>query len=166
MSSWREIIKRAYLTRPNTSGTESKPMFYPAASISDIEAAENRLNAILPGTLKSLLLETDGVMDMLSVDAGPYFDNTWLFWRIQQIIDENLAFRRRNETSNAEQDAREFLFFAGAGVDGILFGLKASAEKPNDAQIVCWYPIEEQIRSVADTLADFIDGWLTNRITV
>jgi len=105
-------------------------------------------------------------MDQLSVDGGPYFDNMWLLWPVRQIVDENMAFRKRIAETNPNRAGHDFVFIASAGVDGILFGIEATDKPRDDSPIVSWYPIGDRICGLADTLAGFLDGWLSNRIAV
>lgn len=166
MTHWRETIERMYAARTNAASTQSRPAFSPSASIVDVEAAEGCLAARLPESLRSLLLESDGIMDQLSVDGGPYFDNMWLLWPVGQIIDENIRFRKRVSEGSLSRTVRDVVFIASAGVDGILFGIRASDKPRDDCPIVSWYPIGHRICELTDTLADFFDGWLCNRIAV
>jgi len=105
-------------------------------------------------------------MDKLSVDGGPYFDNMWLLWPVSQIVDENIAFRKRIAETSSNRTGHDSVFIASAGVDGILFGIEATDKPRDDCPIVCWYPIEDRICELADTLAGFVDGWLSSRIAV
>jgi hypothetical protein len=165
-ASWRELIERVYLARPNASRTATRPRFHPPASREDIAAVEERLRVSLPGSLKSFLSETNGVMDLMSVDGGDFFENMWLVWGCERIAEENLGLRNRSGPSFYEREPVALVFFAGAGVDGIMFALPATNENTCDANVVAWYPIGGRVRGLADSLESFIDGWLTNRITV
>jgi len=163
---WRESIERMYVARTNAAATESRPVFSPPTSVLEIEGAETRLGARFPETLKSLLLECDGIMDQLSVDGGPYFDNMWLLWPVRQIVDENMALRKGIGETGSNRVGHDFVFIVSAGVDGILFGIEATGKPRDDSSIVVWYPIEDRICKLADTFAEFLDGWLSNGITV
>ncbi len=166
MKPWRETIERTYSSRANAAGTGSHPVFSPPASILDVEAAEKHLTTRFPETLKSILSESDGVMDQLSVDGGPYFDNMWLLWPVRQIVDENLEFRKHIRETSSNHDGHNLVFIASAGVDGILFGFESTDKLSEDCPIVSWHPVGKRICRVADSVADFLDGWLCNRISV
>jgi hypothetical protein len=116
LTPWRETIERMYAARTNAAGTKSRPVFSPPASGLDVETAEDRLAARFPETLRSLLLECDGIMDQLSVNGGPYFDNMWLLWPVRQIIDENIDFRKRISETNSNYAGQDFVFIANADV--------------------------------------------------
>lgn len=166
MHSWRELIERAYSARRDAEGTSSKPAFYPPVAIPLIATAEDCLITSFPAPLKTLLRESDGVMDMLSVSGGDFFESLWLVWPVQVIQEENLRFRERVIQENSNHDARDLLFFATAGTDGILFGLRAAPSESTDCPVLAWYPLGNRLVHLTDSLADFMVGWLTNRITV
>lgn len=163
---WRDSLEGAYLVRTNAAGTRSRPAFSPPAPAGEVERAEQRLGASLSQALKSLLQEHDGVMDQLSVDDGPFFDHLWIVWPLGEIVRENLQFGKRVLATGPTRAERDLLFFAGAGVDGILFGQEASNEPQEDSPVFSWYPDGTAGRRLADTLADFLNGWLRHRITV
>ncbi|MFN3152289.1 SMI1/KNR4 family protein [Bremerella sp.] len=158
METWRERVERAYDSRVNAEGTSSRPAFYPPCGIHQINQAEERLGVSLPAGLKSLLLESDGLMDLLSVDGHEYFESLWLVWPIEMIVNENQRV--------TQQGTVDRLFFASAGTDGILFGCPASLNDDAECAVLAWYPMEDRIVPLADSLGEFIEGWLANRLTV
>lgn len=166
MKAWREAIDQIYAARINAAGTESRPIYSPPASVLDIEAAENRLGVRLPESLKSLLLESDGIMEQLSIDGGPFFDNIWVVWPVQQMVAENIEFRRRVSETSSNFGGHELVCIANAGVDGILFGIESTDMPRDDSPIVSWYPIGQRTCDLAETLASFLNGWLSNCISV
>jgi hypothetical protein len=119
--NWRELITGIYEGRPPQPGIAGKPEFNPAASAASIVAAEAALNAALPESLRSLLLETNGVMDMMAIDGGDWFESMWLLWKIEEIEGQNRFYRAASEERTYERDFSSLVFFAGAGTDGILF---------------------------------------------
>lgn len=135
-------------------------MLYPPVTIRHLEAVETRLELVFPAALKELLLESNGVMDTLSVDGSEFFENLWLIWPVEMIQEENLKFR------NSDPNAPGLLFFASAGTDGILFGLPVSPNESPDGPVIAWYPLGERIVPLANSLSEFIEGWLTNQISV
>jgi cell wall assembly regulator SMI1 len=68
--TWRELITGIYETRTLQPGIAGKPRFHAGASAATIAEAELALHAALPAALRALLLETDGVMDMMAIDGG------------------------------------------------------------------------------------------------
>src|SRR6476660_6873363 len=92
--SWRELITGIYEERVLQPGIGGRPEFHAAASAGDIDDAVVRLNARLPACLRSLLLETNGVTDMMSIDGGEWFPSMWLLWPVQEIVEQNEFYRR------------------------------------------------------------------------
>lgn len=166
VAKWREIIQRAYRSRLNAAGTSSKPEFYSPCAAGQIDEAEALLEVSLPAELRSLLLESDGVMDLLSVDGQKFFGNLWLIWPIEMMRRENLRAHEVIAQDSAEQGSKNLLFFASAGTDGILFGCLVSPQALPKCSVVAWYPMEDRVVPLAGSLAEFVDGWLNNRITV
>ncbi len=164
--SWCEFITDVYRTRPVDSGCVTKPAYFPAAYAHEISAAENRLRAKLPVSLRSLLQETNGVMEMLSVDGGEWHESMWLLWSITEIIEQNQFFRAETANGTNDRDFSRLLFLAGAGCDGILFAFPITGENDCASSVVVWHPIEDELTDIANSLEDFVAGWLTGAISV
>jgi cell wall assembly regulator SMI1 len=165
-TSWRDLIERAYADIPNPAGTTSKPRFSPPVSTEDIAAAEDQLGTKLPASLTSLLMETDGVMDMMSVRGGDYFANMWLIWPTERIVAESLEDRSEYVLVASDADTSDLVFFADAGADGILFAFPPASANTGDTKVVAWHPLRGTVSDLADSLEDFIARWLTGRISV
>jgi hypothetical protein len=163
--SWRELINSIYENRAQAPGIGGRPDFYPGASVGDLNEAEVRVNARLPGPLRSLLLETNGVMDMMSIDGGEWFASVWLLWTVQEIVEQNIFYRRKHDDGTYERDFRQLVFFAGAGCDGILFGFPVT-EGACSPRVVVWHPIMDELDELAPSLEVFLRGWLTSTISV
>src|SRR5262245_20075775 len=108
---WRELISGIYERRPQQPGIAGKPKFYPAATATDIADAEVALNATLPASIRSLLLETNGVMDMMAMDGREWFESMWLLWTIDEVVAQN----RHHRLGTYARDFRSLVVFAGAG---------------------------------------------------
>lgn len=163
--SWRELITGIYESRPQPSGIAGKPEYYPPVSAASIADAEAALGCALPGSFRSLLLETNGVMDMLAIDGGDWFASMWLLWTIEETVEQNRNYRLASEEGAYERDFSRLVFFAGAGTDGILFAFPV--EKGDCApRVVVWHPIMNELDELAPSLEDFLRGWLTNTISV
>jgi hypothetical protein len=165
-TSWRDIIEQAYAAIAHPAGRTSKPRFSPPASTEDIAAAEDQLGRKLPPSLTSLLMETDGVTDMMSLRGGDYFENMWLIWPTERIVTESLEDRSEYVVNPSDADTSDLVFFADAGVDGILFGFPPAGADSCDTKVVVWHPLRGTVSDLADSLEDFVAGWLTGRITV
>lgn len=163
---WRELITGIYAARKQQPGIAGKPSFYSADSAGDVSDAELRLKATFPDSLRSLLRETNGVMDMMAVDGGDWFDSMWLLWTVAEIVEQNLFYRTAHDDGKYDRDFRRVVFFAGAGADGILFGFPVMQDGACAARVVVWHPIEDELDECAPSLESFLKGWLTGAITV
>jgi hypothetical protein len=56
---------------------------------------------------------------------------------------------------------KSFLHFGNAGCDGIQFGLRSEMKG-----IWAFYPIENEYIKKAETISEFIQGWLSSKIYV
>ncbi|MBI1832962.1 MAG: SMI1/KNR4 family protein [Planctomycetes bacterium] len=83
---WCDFISDVYAKRKLDHGMESKPVFQAPASIQNCADLESQLGTALPAELRSLLLETNGVISLLKIDDGEWFEDMWLFWPTSQII--------------------------------------------------------------------------------
>src|SRR5262245_11467142 len=90
---WLELITGMYKRRPQRPGIVGKPSFYPGASAANIADAEAALKATLPASIRSLLLETNGVMEMMAIDGGECFESMWLLWNIEEVVEQNRVRR-------------------------------------------------------------------------
>ena len=136
--------------------------FHEGASDDDVVALETTLRVLLTHSLRSLLRESDGVVG----ENGP-----WYVWPATRIVDENNALRL--SVSQNEDDGYGYmpfdnlLFFANAGVDGILFALPIPAGQTlAGKRVFAWYPIEDSRPCVAFSLEDYIRRWLTGALSI
>ena len=164
--SWILQINASYDTAKNADGCASKAAFFPAASVDDIARAEARLKVTLPQSLRSLLLETNGVMAMLSVNKSNWFENMWLIFPIDEIVAENSRYRAGATDRPYQDNLHQVLFFAGAGCDGILFGFPMNPDLTCEQSVVVWHPMRDTLSSTAESLDAFIVGWLDGTIKV
>ena len=59
------------------------------------------------------------------------------------------------------------LFFAGAGVDGILFAFPVTATGiVREDNVIAWYPVENVQPVVAFSLKDYLTRWMTGSMPV
>jgi hypothetical protein len=164
--SWHELITGIYKSRPPQPGSTQKPEFCPAASAAAVADAEAILDTSLPASLRSLLLETNGVKEMMAIDGvegGEWFVSGSLLWPIEEIVEWNRAYR--TDPGPYECEFRSLAFFAGAGVDGILFAFLVE-DGVCSPRVMVWHPIMDELDEVAPSLEDLLRGWLTGTITV
>ncbi len=164
--NWRESITATYAIAPNQPGIAGRPEFYSGASAQEIAQADLRLSATLPASLRSLLLESNGVMGMMAIDSGEWFEEHWLIWTLAEVVERNFWFRGESAKETYKRDFRKVVFFADAGTDGILFGFPVMETQACAPNIVVWYPIDDELKDIASSLEDFIRKWLTSTIWV
>jgi hypothetical protein len=154
---WPEIIQKAYAV----AGGECYPRFRPPAQIATIESAEHDLGAEFPAELMEILLSADGVEEVLTHTAGDVVIG-WLIWPVSQIVEENRRLRTETPENGNEGAIHDVLFFANAGVDGILFGYDpATATEGRSKAIVVWKPLSTTLTAVGYDLEVFLKRWLT-----
>lgn len=163
--SWRELLTDVYQGRAQQPGIAGKPEFYPAASLATITDTETALNAALPDSLRSLLLETDGVMDLMAIDGGEWFESMWLLWKIEEVVEQNRFYRATSGKGTSQRDFSDLVFFSGAGTDGILFAFPV-VDGVCDSRVMVWHPMMDELENLAPSLEKFLRGWLTNTISV
>ncbi len=162
--NWRERIEEMYASREAQPGIASRAQFREPASLQEMESLEETLRVRLPAELRTLLLETNGVLELLQVDNGEWIENMWLIWPTTMIADDNLRWRQPSARDTWDRDFSRFLFFADAGSDGILFGHPVEG-KDATASVSMWIPIGDEVTSIAPSLETFLDGWLRGTIT-
>lgn len=130
----------------------------PPAAPSDIAAVESALDLRFPDSLRTLLAETNGLYD-----PDAYLD---IVWGVEQIGRVNQAYRQEDWTLQY-MTFECLLFFAPAGVDGILFAYPISASGVvQDKNIIAWYPIEDSRPVVACSLRDYLTRWITGDLKI
>ena len=122
------------------------------ASIEDIEAAETSLNCCFPESLRSLLLETDGVLSRMSVRNGEWFKENWFVWPVAEIVEQNQWLREHNPDRHLDR----FIFFSSPGTDGNMFGFPAAVSPTTDASVFEWFADETEDAFVPDGLQRFL----------
>ena len=125
--NWREFITSIYEARPPQPGYATKPQFYAGVAACEVAEAEVRLNVKLPASLRSLLLDTNGVMEMMAIDGGEWFQAQWVAWTLSRVVEENLLSCPWTETY--DYDFHRLVFFGDAGSDGILFGFPVMEDR-------------------------------------
>lgn len=154
---WRELIYTL---------TDGKCEFHEPATQQEISEVEDNLGAKLPQNLRSLLLETNGVSetlllkDVLEPISLLIGSTAWImqwnkYWRTEKFAFENYM------------PLESLLFFAPAGVDGILFafGITSTKQIINE-NIYAWYPIEDSRPCVAFSLADYLERWCIGKLSL
>jgi hypothetical protein len=133
--------------------------FRPPASSADLETAEKALGISLPPSLRGLFIETNGVYS-----PSIYLD---IVWNVGELIRRNQSMREDENLAASYMTFESLLFFADAGVDGILFAFPISATRiVQEQNIIAWYPIEDSRPVLAYGLQDYLKRWLTGNLHV
>ncbi len=128
--------------------------FAPPAPARELAIAERELGAPLPGELRSLLDETNGVV-------GQY--GLGLIWPIERIRADNLAFRSNPDFRELYMPFDHLLFFADAG-NGDQFAFAVLAGEVRKSDVFAWSHEDDSRTFVAPTLALYLEWWLSGRI--
>lgn len=129
---WHELLEE-FETGPR------RPPAAPAA----LRGIETTLGRPLPPTLRSLLLETDGI-------EGPYGED--VVWPAERIWNDNLTFRTRLEFRSLYRPFDPLLFFGDNG-GGDQF---AFARAPGGGGVHVWDHETDERRLVAAGLASYV----------
>jgi hypothetical protein len=144
--SWRELVQR--LT-PDCD-------FSPPATESQIAAAERALGAALPADLRSLLLESNGIV-------GRY--GLGLVWPVERIEADNVAFRSNADFGELYMPFDHLLFFADAG-NGDQFAYCVLTGEVRRDDVFAWNHEDDSRTWAAPTLARYLEWWLSGQLTV
>lgn len=90
--NWQEYISNLYKLDRRDESVD----FYPPASDKHISAVESSLNVILPSPLKNLLMNTNGIMNLMKL-GGRTIKTGWLIWPLEEIVKENSFFRTKRQ---------------------------------------------------------------------
>jgi len=137
---WREAIET--LAPGCTFAAPATP-----ARCAEVAAA---LGAALPADLQALLLESNGVED-------PY--GPGLIWPVEQIVADNLAYRRDPDFAVLFMPFDSLLFFADAG-NGDLFAFAITAGAVRRPDIYLWSHETDSRTWVAPVLHRYLEARL------
>jgi hypothetical protein len=143
---WRELIL----------SLDPKAMLLPPATEEQIAALEQTLGVALPGDLKSLLRESNGV-------AGEY--GVSLIWSTEEIAERNIAMRTQPPFLTDYMPFESLLFFADAG-NGDQFAYRIIQQTARENRIYAWNHEDDGRTSVAWLLQDFLERWLNGTLKI
>ena len=78
--NWRRFIENKYSSNQSDKYV-CIPRLYPPASKGKLKSLETSLGVSLPFSLKDLLYNSDGVMDLIELLDGNLIENKWLIWQ-------------------------------------------------------------------------------------
>lgn len=141
---WRDFIQNL-----NTD-CEFRPAA-PEIAILDTEAG---LNLLLPESLKTFCQESNGLYSKFAYLS--------LVWSVEEILKRNIAMRENAQFAEIYMSFHSLLFFADAGVDGIMLAFPITAKGTvQDKNIIAWYPIEDSRPVLAQSLKDYLKRWFS-----
>lgn len=126
----------------------------PATEI-ELLLIEKELNINLPQKLIDFYHETNGVEGQFSI---PYI------WSTKQMVRENLLVRNIEELESYRKPDH-LLFFSDAG-NGDFFGYLFVHGKVQSEDIYVWNHEDSSQRVIASSLEDFLEGWISGKISV
>ncbi|MEU4119519.1 SMI1/KNR4 family protein [Kitasatospora sp. NPDC028055] len=108
-----------------------------------LDDAERRLGFGLPGELRELLLESDGIVGHTSVDT---------VWPVERIVEQNLLFRSNRSFAELYMPFDALLFFGDNG-GGDRFAFVRTPQRPD---VFVWEHETDSRRWVAGGLRDYL----------
>ncbi|RIW28940.1 SMI1/KNR4 family protein [Bacillus salacetis] len=127
------------------------------ASKTDVTQLQVELNVELTKELVGLFSETNGIFD---------YYHCPLIWSAKQVLEDNLFFRNFEEYQDLYMPFDNLLFFSDAG-NGDLFCYAITKNGTIEkTDIYVWNHEDDSRIWVASSLQDYIEGWLTGRISV
>lgn len=116
--------------------------------------AEHQLGLTLPGDLRSLLAETDGIADASDVE---------LVWAAERIAEENLGLRRDDATPAVPRGGGDLLFFGDTGSTD-LFAYRITGGLVTEPDVYLWKYLAGSARWVASDLQALLDAWFSREL--
>lgn len=138
---WKELV----------SEVSDKCKFHPPLSEEWIGKGLADFDVPMNASLKSFLLETDGLYD--------YGQFLWIVWNVRDLAAYNKEMRVNNPYEESGHTFDDIFFISNAGVDGILFGFPI-IDGVMQEHIVAFYPIEGERINKADNLEIYLTGFL------
>lgn len=157
---WRELIEAMTADVQPIGDLDPGPDFFPGVTSEQLDEVEHELGLHLPAPLRELLGESNGVL----VEFGQH-----LIWNTDELVEHNRLpqdLLREGQAYRSSQIRQRLFFFGDAGVDGIRFGFPITVDSQMSEQVFAWYPIGDEQVHKASSLRDYIESWLSSRLTV
>jgi len=132
---WAELIGQLYEAAEFTA----------PASDEEINQIELRLGQTVPGELRDLLRQTNGVQT----------HGERLVWSVQEIINENTEFRRDAEFAELYMSFDQLMFMADNGGGDQFAFIRGVARRPED--VFVWDHESDARKWVANSLKDYLE---------
>jgi SMI1-KNR4 cell-wall len=130
---------------------DSTLRFSEGVSDADLDLLERSVGCFVTEQYRSLLLETNGVLDQYEIE---------LVWTLERVIHENRAFEIGNYMS-----VSSCLFFADAG-NGDYFFFPIDRANNCRNKVFVWNHENDSRLHLANDLEEFLEGWVVGSITV
>lgn len=117
-----------------------------------IRTVEQDLGHRMPGELRELLAQTNGI-------EGEY--GLGLLWSAERIARDNAHFRNSQEFRDLYMPFDGIVFFADAG-NGDQFGVSLSGKH----EVYVWNHEDDSRTWVASTILGYLENWMTGTLTV
>jgi hypothetical protein len=124
--------------------------FEPPATQQELSDCEAALGQPLPGELRALLAETNGVHG--EFDLG-------LVWSAERIAADNTRFR--SEFAELYMPFDSVVFFSDAG-NGDQFAIALRGNR----EVYVWNHVDDSRMWVAPTVLRFLEEWMAGRLTI
>jgi hypothetical protein len=157
---WRDLIEEAFRKRPGEAAVS--PVFDPPATLEALLGAEHGLGVELPGELRALLLETNGVGEAMDLPDGPTEIGS-LIWPVERILEDNLQFRNGLNYGQIYMPFDHLVFFADAG-NGDQFAYAVLDGRVRKSDIFAWNHEDDSRKWVAPSLKIFVEWFLSGKI--
>jgi hypothetical protein len=136
--------------------------FAPPATYFELDRLEQIFAAKLPDVLRRLLLESNGVRQILHYKEERV--------PIGQIIWNAETIQRNNRKMRTDLAYRDFylpfddlLFFASPATEGVRFALQIS-DKHATETVIAWSPSDDSRTEKATSIKAFIEVWLSGKL--
>jgi hypothetical protein len=154
---WRELISALTADTRPIGDLKPGPDFFEGSTPHQLAAVEQHLRFRLPQSLTDLLEESNGVL----VTFGQH-----MVWNTDELVQYNLPGCVIPSFQTDSPGNQCLLFFGDAGVDGIQFGFLVATDGTVSEEVYAWYPISNELVHKASSLQDYIESWLSGRMTV
>lgn len=142
---WKQLILRV----------EPDATFQEPASLKSLRALETGLDVTLPPDLRELLQVSDGV-------EGSY--GLGVIWPCARILEDNTRFRQSKQFRELYMPFDSLLFFADAGNgDQFAYPIATAIDRPD---IFVWNHEDDSRTWVAPGLAEYLEWWLTGKLSI
>jgi hypothetical protein len=113
---------------------------------------------VLPAELKALLLEANGIMELIEI-RGTWIANMWLMWKVEEVLARNHELRQERDEGRFPSGS---LAFADAGVDGVLFAFDLESR----SDVFAWHPMGFERQPLTFSLQEFLSKWIAGGLGV